>query len=437
MTMRGVAVRGVALVVTLTMLVLSACSGGPAEPAPSPPDRAGCLRDGPAPAPGGKGAGAIRWSVVLDRCAPAGSELPFRHDEAPWSYDYGWSVTVAGGRVMLLRDGVVSGYSLRTGQPLWRRTLLPAPTKEAQWAEMSASADVVTVERGGEDSRYVFLDARTGSSLWGIDTGGDDTEFLLGGRYVIRTDDEAIEGLALRTGRRLWRTAVAAPETAVSDGKVIYLSSVMPKHDDLHPPVQRRIVRIDAATGRRLADLPLPGPLRVSMDTDNGRLVDGLLVLAVLGASTEPVTSIIKTVALQASTGRLLWVRKDDVATGPGLFGQVDQNAEGYTAVDPRTGRSLWTIPLDGHRPVMARPNYLVTLETERSKPDTGWIRGVGPRGRFVWTSPPLALPDYLTGTSDTLLVVTCDPWKQGERTGMCADHRLTALSLTGRSRPG
>jgi outer membrane protein assembly factor BamB len=439
MTMRGVAVRGFALVATLTMSVLSACGGGSVEPSPSPPGRAGCLRDrpGPAPAPGGQGPGAIRWSVVLDRCAPAGSALPFRHDEAPWSYDYGWSATIAGGRVMLLRDGVVSAYSLRTGRPLWRRTLLPAPTKEAQWAEMSASADAVTVERGGEDSRYVFLDARTGSSLWSIDTGGEDTEFLLGGRYVITTDDEAIEGHALRTGHRLWRTRVAAPETAVSDGKVIYLSSVMPKHDDLHPPVQRRIVRIDAATGRRLADLPLPGPLRVGMNTDHGRLVDGLLVLAVLGASTEPVTPIIKTVALQASTGRLLWVRKHDVTIGPGLFGQIDQNAETYTAVEPRTGRSLWTMRLGGHQPVMARPAYLVTLETERSKPDTGWIRGLGPRGGFVWTSPPLALPDYLTGTPDTLLVVTCSPWKPGERTGLCADRRLTAVSLTGRSRPG
>lgn len=78
---------------------------------------------------------------------------------------------------------------------------------------MSASADAVTVERGGEDSRYVFLDARTASSLWSIDTGGEDTEFLLGGRYVITTDDDAIEGHALRTGRRLWRTAVAAHAT--------------------------------------------------------------------------------------------------------------------------------------------------------------------------------------------------------------------------------
>ncbi|WP_141958966.1 outer membrane protein assembly factor BamB family protein [Actinoallomurus bryophytorum] len=414
---------GGALVATLA---LSACSGGPPEPAPSPPDRAGCLRDGtaPAPVPGGKGAGAIRWSVVLDRCGPAGSELPFGHDEAPWGYDYGWSATVAGGRLMLLRDGVVSAYSLRTGRSLWRRTLLPAPTKEAQWAEMSASADVVTVERGGEDSRYVFLDARTGSSLWSTDTGGEEAEFLLGGRYVIKADDEAIEGLALRTGRRLWRTAVPAPETAVSDGKVVYLSSVLSKSD--RPPVQRRIVRVDAASGRRLADLPLPGPLRVDMDTAHG-----MLVLAVLGASTEPVTPIVKTIALQASTGRLLWARKHDVATGPGLFGQIDESAEAYTAVDPRTGRSLWTIPLGGHRPVMARPDYLVTLETERSAPGTGWIRGLAPRGRFLWTSPPLALPDYLTGTPETLLVITCDPWKPRERTGLCADHRLTAVSLT------
>jgi hypothetical protein len=27
--------------------------------------------------------------------------------------------------------------------------------------------------------------------------------------------------------------------------------------------------------------------------------------------------------------------------------------------------------------------------------------------------------------------VVTCSPWRPGERTGLCADHRLTAVSLT------
>jgi hypothetical protein len=366
---------------------------------------------------------------VLDRCRPAGSDLSFSQDDTPWDIGYGWRAALADGRLMLLRGGVVTAYSLGTGRLLWQRTLMPAPARGAPWIGMNASVDVVTIKRGGARSRNVFLDTRTGAPLWSMDN--DRGDFFLAGRHVIRMNGEAFEGYAPRTGRRLWRTAVTERDTTTFDEKVIYLNSVAQKGDDPRSPIQQHILRIDAATGRKLAALPLPGPLRVDMNATHGQPVPGMLVLDVLGNGKGPGVPITKTVALQTPTGRPLWTRKNDMAIDPGLFGQVDRKALTYTAVEPRTGRSRWTIPFGDNQPVMAHPGYLVTFQSDRADP-IGKVQGLGPHGRLLWTSPPLERPDYLAGTPDTLLVITCTLWTGSEEAGLCADHRLTAVTLPG-----
>jgi hypothetical protein len=190
----------------------------------------------------------------------------------------------------------------------------------------------------------------------------------------------------------------------------------------------RSLVRVDAATGRKLTPLPLPAPMRVDMSAGHDQSVRGILVLDVLGEGAHP--PIVRTVALQASTGRLLWTRKNDLNVVPeGLFGLAGPKARTYTVVEPRTGRSRWRVPLDGRPPVMASPRQVAVL---RGRDSTGIVQGLDSRGRTLWTSPPLARRQYLAATPDSVLLVTCEPWNANLGVELCADQRLTAVALTG-----
>jgi outer membrane protein assembly factor BamB len=398
-------IRGGALAALL--ICAAACSGGPAKPAPTP---AACPRQPPSPPQGGDRPGAIRWSVVVDRCVPAEDISP----DTAWEGDSGSSAAITGNTVVFQRSGVATAYSLRDGRTLWRRPLTP----RGRWSDLAVSPDVVLVQRTGA---HVALDVRTGRPLWRADD--DLADFYLAGRHVLRpVDGTSIEAYAPRTGRRLWRTGVTDTSTTTYDDGTVYLNALARTRDDPRSPVEHRIVRLDAATGRKPAPYVLAKPLRVDLDTGLDETAQGVLLLNVLSDTREPGVPIIATVALDAATGRRLWTRPKLVEVGSGPFGEDDRHAHSFAAVDPRTGRTRWTIPYGADLPALARPDHLVTLH--RDDP-AGELRGVGPHGRTLWTSPQLPRPRYLTDGPGTVLAITCTPGPDE----LCAEHRLIALN--------
>jgi outer membrane protein assembly factor BamB len=345
---------------------------------------------------------------VVDRCVPAEDELP----DTPWQGDSGSCAEITGDTVVFQRAGVVTAYSLRTGRVRWRQAFTPG----GGW-DLEVSPDVVLIQRTGA---HVVVDVRTGRPLW---RGQDRGHFYLAGRHVLReADGTSIEGYAPRTGGRLWRTAVTDARTSTYDDGTVYLNALGRKRDDPRSPVEDRIVRIDAATGRKPAPYVLSPPVRVDLETGEDQTAQGVILLDVLSDSDEPGVPIIATVALDAATGRRLWTRKKLFQIGSGPFGQDDRRARAFTAVQPHTGRTLWTIPYGDDLPALARPDHLVALHRDDA---AGEVRGVGARGRTLWTSPRLPRPRYLTDDANTVLAITCAPGPDD----LCAERRLVALN--------
>jgi outer membrane protein assembly factor BamB len=351
--------------------------------------------------------GEIRWSAPLERCAGS--------FDVAWVARYGWRAEAAGGRLVLSRGDVVAAYDERTGAPLWRRTLGFGATG------LVASAGVVIASRSAQNA---VLDARTGEPLWSKDIGFG--ELVLAGEHVVHRGRDALEGLDARTGRRLWRTSVPDARTTTFDASVVYLNSVVPGRDS-RSPVQRRLLRVDAATGHRLAALPLPRPLRVDMWSSGNQAVRGMLVLSVLGEAETPGVPIVETVALDPRTGGSLWSRKGGVELGPELFGVPDGRT--YTALEPRTGRKVWTVARGEAVPLFARSGHLVAHnDSSAGSAAVGTVEGLRPHGGRGWSSPPLRHVEHLADTGDTVFVITCDQWPD-DRVDLCRELRLTAVA--------
>jgi outer membrane protein assembly factor BamB len=431
----------VSLVAALA-LSLSACSSGRPTPQPTATcPSAAAVTTPPAPVSDPR-PGQVRWSVLLDRCAGAA--------RAAWNDMRIQQIgTVGPGNELLLDlNGTVSRFDLSTGARSWQRKVVaPAAANVFDRVEATADLVMVTLTAKSDDNKFTFLDARTGVPLgaMGQDPGG--LPELVGGHVVISADG-TVSGYDPRTGKTGWRVKYTLPPDAEGVADVA--------HDDttlyLEPPggASGEIMRIDAATGHPLPSLRLPAaagltPSRIEpFGAAQGRLV--LWEHGATRTSAPPggtgVFPVVRGVAVDTRTGALAWSRPGRITTADsGPFTAYGDDGS-YTAIDPRTGRTTWTITehgLDtgpGRYAVEPLPDYLVRAAesgTDLSE-DPGTLVGVPPAGfekaHPAWHSAALPRPQFVAADQQTAVVTTCDPWGDPLHPAGCADRELVAIAL-------
>ncbi|MEA2472203.1 MAG: hypothetical protein QOE06_118 [Thermoleophilaceae bacterium] len=133
---------------------------------------------------------------------------------------------VAFGRVYLGNtDSFVYSFVAKDGQLAWRHGtggyVYAAP----------AVADIPhfgpTVYIGSYDGRFYALDARSGSERWSYAAGGriSGAPTIVGDIvYFSNLGDKTTDGLAVRSGRRVWKFGHGAFNPVISDGKRLYVT---------------------------------------------------------------------------------------------------------------------------------------------------------------------------------------------------------------------
>jgi outer membrane protein assembly factor BamB len=407
-------------------LAVAACS----SPTPSPGASAAasvtaCQQAAPArlPAAGGQQPGDIRWSAALARCVvQPGQSWAGDGLQAPVA----WTAPAPGGRLAVIADGVVSVYRTAAGARLWQRRVATAGRPAVIRAlEVSSSLLMVQFSQGGA-TLSTFLNLSSGQPLGRMNVALPGDPFLVGTHVVLSDQGSTLEGYDPATGKTRWQAAVpGAPDAQaeVNDGTVVYLNSA---DVSSAPTPMRRIDRLDAATGRMLAPITLPRPLNFDLSVEGGNDFDqGLLLLGISSPAT-------RTVAVDPAAGTVAWSYPGDVVSGPGLFTYFDQGGSDLTALDPATGRKVWSLRRPGlgtdggPESLLATPGFAAAWS---AAPGGRWaVTGIRPDGRRAWTSPRFPQAMFLANDTSTVYVIGCTPWKDAA-TRLCSDITLTAVA--------
>jgi len=263
------------------------------------------------------------------------------------------------------------------------------------------------------------FDAASGSRLWRAKTAPkveEDNAFLGGAlcieenRIFATTGAAQVLALDAANGKEIWRVGVNAPLRAaptVNAGRVFVVT------------VENEVVALAADTGRKLWTYAGSPALTILLG-GAAPAVDGGVVVAALSSG--------ELVALRTDNGVVLWsetvvaVRRTEAAASlPDIAARavIDKGrvyAVGQsgilTAIDLRTGRRLWDVPVAGiYEPWIAGDFlFAITVDSEAVAVDARsgrilWVTQL-PRydneakqkGRFVWAGPVLA--------SDRLILV-------------------------------
>ncbi|MBY0511934.1 MAG: PQQ-like beta-propeller repeat protein [Rhodospirillaceae bacterium] len=279
-----------------------------------------------------------------------------------------------------------------------------------------ADGRIYTMDADGEVSAF---DTKNGKRLWRVETAPevDEDNAFLGGALCIEdkrlfATSGAAQVLALDavTGKEIWRVPVETPVRAaptVNAGRVFVVT------------VDNQVVALSAETGRKLwAFAGSPAPTILLGGT--APAVDGGVVVAALSSG--------ELVALRSDNGTVLWnetvvaVRRTEAAASlPDIAARavIDKGrvyAVGQSgilvAIDLRTGRRLWDVPVAGIFEPWIAGDFLfaITIDSEAVGIDARsgrilWVTQL-PRykdeeekeGRIVWAGPALA--------SDRLILV-------------------------------
>jgi outer membrane protein assembly factor BamB len=373
------------------------------------------------------GPGGIRWSALLARCAGvSGQEYPLHSPNAPVVY----AAVAPGNRLAVVVNGVVSMYDTAAGSKLWQRSVQRAAGYPV-FDTLSVSQSVLMIQfttRSGTLS--TFLDAASGQPLGKMNAALSGEPILVGSNVVLSDDHSELRGYDPRTGRTLWRTQVPDapdPQAAVTDGAIVYMNAAPPSEG--RPP--RDINRLDAASGRLLAPIVLPQPLDFNLDGIGNSFAQGLLLLEISPSCSTSGCPITQTTAVDTATGAVAWSYPGDVVPEEaGLLSYPQSNA--VTAVDPRTGHTVWSVQhqgfntIGGPDPLLLQPGYLVAWADEAGR---SVVIGISPdTGQQTWSSPKLATAVYLTADSGTVYDLSCTPWNPGT-SGLCSAITLVAVT--------
>jgi outer membrane protein assembly factor BamB len=282
------------------------------------------------------------------------------------------------------------------------------------------------------DSEGIVLsfDAATGKRLWRAKTANkvDEDNYFLGGSICIEGDrlfatTGAAEVLALdaASGKVLWRASTEVPVRAaptVNAGRVFVVT------------VENEVIAFAADTGRKLWTYSGSTTPTILLG-GSAPAVDGGVVVATLSSG--------ELVALRSDTGTVLWndnvvaVRRTEAAASlPDLAARavIDKGrvyAVGQSgvlvAIDLRTGRRLWDVPVAGiYEPWIAGDFlFAITIDSEIVCIDarSGRIQWVTQlqrfrddedrkSGRLVWAGPALASDRLiLVGSNEQALAIS------------------------------
>jgi outer membrane protein assembly factor BamB len=124
---------------------------------------------------------------------------------------------VAYGRVYSMDgDGVVSAFSLQTGEQVWRTPTKPKKMRSSNvGGGLTVAENTVFVVDGVAES--LALDAKTGEIKWRVNVGtpGRSAPTVSGGRMVFGTIDDRLIALETSTGRQLWNYSATGSATVV------------------------------------------------------------------------------------------------------------------------------------------------------------------------------------------------------------------------------
>ncbi len=260
--------------------------------------------------------------------------------------------------------GVISAFSLETGERIWRTPTKPKKMRSSNLGGGLSVADgTVFVVDGVAES--LALDAHDGAIKWRVDVGspGRSAPAVVDGRMVFGTIDERLVALDSASGRQLWSFAAAPADTVVFGQPA--------------PAVADNVVLAGFGSGE-LAALRSETGESVWTDTlgaSGGRnaildfsSIHGMPVVADGTAYAISVGQVLT--AIDMRSGRRLWERavsgKDDlVLVGTWLF--VLSTDQQLACLDKTDGHVRW-----------------VTVLPRFKKPDTQ-------KGAIVWTGPVLA----------------------------------------------
>jgi outer membrane protein assembly factor BamB len=211
---------------------------------------------------------------------------------------------VAGGRVFTLGiSGIFSAHDLATGKLLWRKNAPPTPPEYGTAASPLVDGASVIAFLGGKNAgALTAMDAATGAVKW--EWKGDGPGYsspiiatLAGTRHVIVQSQSRLVGVNAADGRLLWETPIKTPydqnsvTPLVSNGLVIY--------SGLENPTIA--LRVTANQGKAWSAAPAWRNEDLSM------------------------------------------YMSSPAATGNALFGLSNKNRGQFFAIDPASGKTLWT----------------------------------------------------------------------------------------------
>jgi outer membrane protein assembly factor BamB len=275
------------------------------------------------------------WSMFRGDAARRGSGIggPVGHPSLRWRFQAQGAVlhqvAVVGELAYASSDdGVLHALDITTGDERWTYSAAEPPISGPVLADGA-------VHIFGGDGVLHAIDAATGVGRWRSTTpiAGPSNASATNGAIFVGTADGALVAIDAATGDEMWRLEVSrtggqVASAAVASG-IVYAGSA-----------GGRFVAVDAADGS------------VVWEFDTGAAIAGTTVVAdgivYLFGTADDGTGVL--VALDETTGAERWRIDRPVFTPAVANGVAYAGSEriGVFALDPGTGRELWTFPVSG-----------------------------------------------------------------------------------------
>lgn len=286
---------------------------------------------------------------------------------------------VAEGRAYTLDAGAeVRAFDIRTGESVWKLDLTPKDEDDTSSGGGLAYEDgQIFVSTGF--AQVISLDAKTGKVLWRQALSGPmrGAPTVRGGRVFVVTVDNQTHALAAEDGAVLWThqgiaeaAALLAGTSPAVDGNVVVVPYSSGELFALRVDSGAVLWQDQLATVRRTENVSSLTDIRGRPVVDRGR------VYAIGHADLL--------VAIDLRTGRRLWEREIGGIQSPWVAGDflfVVTNNNEAVALDAKTGKVLWVTQLQM------------------------WKDAEDRTGRIVWAGPVLASDRLIVASSHGKLV--------------------------------
>ncbi len=253
---------------------------------------------------------------------------------------------IADGRVYAAAvEGGVRAFDLQNGQSVWNY-----PSELRLSGGPGAGDGLVVV--GSLDGDVIALDAATGAEKWKAKVGNEiiAAPAVGNGMVFVRSNDGRVTAFDAGTGERRWFASHEMPALTVRGSAAPTLGPgyVFIGNDD------GSVIALSMTDGSRLWDIPVAQPEGRS-ELERISDVDGSPILA--DATLYASSYKKQTMAIDAPSGRPLWVKDSGGAGGVGLGTDrlvVSDSAGTVWGLDRATGSALWSQPILARRSLTA-----------------------------------------------------------------------------------